>query len=376
MTFTFFVYLTTLIAATLWSADGAVDRVVLLQQLSKVAGIYSDPSRSADVTKMGLQKTVMVTGCNHGFLNHLHNFKCFADRLGMKFLVISFDQQAHNYITKNTTMISYLMAAGSAGHEVTNVAQEFRSKQFNLITARKKEAVHDILALGYNVLFSDTDVAMIRDPLPDLLFENVDYVHSLNYWCTIGEKPFNFHKSKLEGNTGFYFVRSNNNTVKLWQAAYEAAPNHPRLDDQAVFWKVIRSSVSPPILPIGHCRHFNTPDDLRQKPMPGTSIDETDRYLVTCDLDTCKFSSGMLSRKYVPELTYEMLVSNLKKMNSGIVTVHGNYISGNRRKMERMKEYGFWLAPSDVLSVIDGGYAMKQCKVYIPVPVNESAVLS
>ena len=52
MTFTFFVYLTTLIAATLWSADGAVDRVVLLQQLSKVAGIYSDPSRSADVTKM------------------------------------------------------------------------------------------------------------------------------------------------------------------------------------------------------------------------------------------------------------------------------------------------------------------------------------
>jgi hypothetical protein len=371
MTALFFVLLATLIAATIWSTDGAVDTVELLKQLSKAAGIYSDPSRSSDVVKMGLEKTVMVTGCNYGFLNHLHNFKCFADRLGMKFLVISFDQQAHDYITKNTTMTSYLMSAGSAGQEVTNVAQEFRSKQFNLITARKKEAVHDILALGYNVLFSDTDVAMIQDPLPDLLFQNVDYVHSLNYWCTLGEKPFNFYKSRLEGNTGFYFVRSNNNTVKLWQAAYEAAPKHPRLDDQAVFWKVIRASVSPPILPIGECRHFNRPGDLRLKPAAGTSVDE--KYLVTCDLNTCKFSSGMLSRQYVPELTYETLILNLRRMNAGVITMHGNYISGNRRKMERMKEYGFWLASADTVSIADGAYAGK-CLDYVPAPLNTTAV--
>jgi hypothetical protein len=37
---------------------------------------------------------------------------------------------------------------------------------------------------------------------------------------------------------GFYFVRSNNNTVRLWKNAFAEAPKHPRLDDQAVFWKV------------------------------------------------------------------------------------------------------------------------------------------
>lgn len=41
-------------------------------------------------------------------------------------------------------------------------------------------------------------------------------------WCR-GE-TWDFHKSKIEGNTGFYFVRSNNNTIKLWADAFAAAP--------------------------------------------------------------------------------------------------------------------------------------------------------
>ncbi len=150
----------------------------LLQLLQKAAGIYKDESR---ITSIDLKKTVLITGCNFGFINHLQNFKCFADRLGMKFLVIAMDKQAHNFITQNTTMSSYHMTGGAVG-EVTGDSTEFRSKQFNLITARKKE---DILSLGYNVIFSDTDVAMVRDPVPFMLWDNVDYVHSLNYMCKV-----------------------------------------------------------------------------------------------------------------------------------------------------------------------------------------------
>jgi hypothetical protein len=157
----------------------ALDRVELKKQLEKVAGIYKDSSKSK-----GLEKTVLITGCNYGFVNHLHNFKCFADRLGMKFLVMAMDKQAHHYISTNTTMNSFLMVGGAVG-DVTGSSTEFRSKQFNLITARKKEAVHDILQLGYDVVFSDTDVAMIRDPLPYMIRINVDYAHSLNYMCTV-----------------------------------------------------------------------------------------------------------------------------------------------------------------------------------------------
>lgn len=126
-----------------------------------------------------LGKVVLVTACNFGFVNHLHNFKCFAERLGMKFLVISMDAQVHEYITKKTSMVSFLMFNG------TIESQEFRSQHFNMLTARKKKAVHDIMAEGYDVLFSDTDVAMIQDPLPHLRWSGVDYVHSLNFFCQL-----------------------------------------------------------------------------------------------------------------------------------------------------------------------------------------------
>ena len=160
-------------------SDG-VSKVLLQTLLQNAAGIFVDPKR-----QIGLEHTVLVTGCNHGFLNHLLNFKCFADRLGLKFLVVAMDEKVHQYLTKHTNILSYYMPTGvdNTSAVVTSDSVTFRSKQFNLITARKKEAVHDILVLGYDVLFSDTDVAILRDPLPYLLWKNVDYVHSLNAVC-------------------------------------------------------------------------------------------------------------------------------------------------------------------------------------------------
>jgi hypothetical protein len=106
----------------------------LLTLLQKVAGVYNNINK-----QKGLEKTVVITACNHGFINHLKNFKCFADRLDMKFLVFAMDNAAHNYITQNTNMISYNMGKGAVGG-VTEGSTTFRSKQFNLITAKKKRS--------------------------------------------------------------------------------------------------------------------------------------------------------------------------------------------------------------------------------------------
>ena len=154
----------------------------IIAALNRVAGVYNTiPGESPKYPE--LAKTVVLTGCNHGYLNHLHNFKCFMDRLNMKFLVVALDQRTHNYLRLNTTMESVYMNTSSAAGGINEESASFRSAQFNIITARKKEVVHDVLELGYDVLFSDTDVALIRDPFPYLLFNNVDYVHSLNSFC-------------------------------------------------------------------------------------------------------------------------------------------------------------------------------------------------
>lgn len=77
---------------------------------------------------------------------------------------------------------------------------------------------------------------------------------------------------------------------------------YPRLDDQAIFWKVIRTSKNPQVLPIGKCRNFNSADDLTH--LYRHHAHEHTRNLVSCYLDTCVFSSGMISNVYEPELTY------------------------------------------------------------------------
>lgn len=38
------------------------------------------------------------------------------------------------------------------------------------------------------------------------------------------QQKWDFHKSKEEGNTGLYFVRSNKRTIKMWADAFEAVP--------------------------------------------------------------------------------------------------------------------------------------------------------
>jgi len=38
---------------------------VLLSLLQKVAGVYNDVNK-----QRGLEKTVLITACNHGFINH------------------------------------------------------------------------------------------------------------------------------------------------------------------------------------------------------------------------------------------------------------------------------------------------------------------
>eukprot|EP01041_Mallomonas_annulata_P000621 gene621-1199_t len=73
---------------------------------------------------------------NYAFLNHMQNFKCFLDRLGLK---------------------------------------------------RKVEAVYEVLKLGCNVIFMDLDNLLIHDPIQMLIWNNVDCVFSLNKLCGFDE---------------------------------------------------------------------------------------------------------------------------------------------------------------------------------------------
>ena len=310
--------------------------------LQKATGYYKDAAKSA---ALNLEKLVLVTGGNFGYLNHIHNFNCFVERLGLKYLVISMELHTHYYLQRHG-MISYYLDApqntSNAGDDsIHEQGSQFREKQFNLITNRKKKAVYDILALGYDVLFSDTDVIFRKDPLPYMLFKNVDYVHSLNMLCPTG-KNWDFYTSKAEGNTGLYLVKSTNATRGLWYKEYEQSFKQPDLDDQTIFWKMIRQIKVPRINALKTCQDV-TEDEFRSMKTSAKLENGDSSVVATCHLDECQFSAGML-RGYGGGNLVELKEQLVNRNHSEIITIHANFLLGNRPKMDKLQQNNLWLA--------------------------------
>jgi len=69
----------------------------------EMAGYYKDPTKNP-----ALNKVIVMAGLNFGYLDFLYNFKCFMDRLGIKFLPIALDNQIYNYF-KATKVHSLLI---------------------------------------------------------------------------------------------------------------------------------------------------------------------------------------------------------------------------------------------------------------------------
>lgn len=164
----------------------------LLAAVKKTAGLLRDNilgrsnATSSTPIHPDLAKTVLVTVANYGYLNHLQNFLCFTERLGMEPLIVSMDEKLHNYITSRTSFVSYLFdTTGKTSVHIDSGAAGWRSQQFILISNLKIVAALEVMKLGYNVLFADPDVVILRNPMHHLLWKNVDYVHSMNAPCNM-----------------------------------------------------------------------------------------------------------------------------------------------------------------------------------------------
>ncbi len=79
-----------------WDSSSISTQPEFIQACKEMAGYYKDPTRNP-----ALSKTIMMGGINYSYRDFYHNFKCYTDRLGIKYLPISLDQNIYEYITKN-----------------------------------------------------------------------------------------------------------------------------------------------------------------------------------------------------------------------------------------------------------------------------------
>eukprot|EP01041_Mallomonas_annulata_P008705 gene8705-17988_t len=285
--------------------------------VQNAAGVYKTPRNNTEI-----KNTVLITATNYGYLNHFHNFKCFMDRLHLRFLLIALDEKTFRYSKSIPDIVSISLTNNS---DVDDQAHEYRSRIFNIISRRKMEAVYEVLNMGYNVIFLDIDVILLQNPVKIFSWDNIDYIFSLNKPCAERER-WDFRKSWEEGNTGFYFARSNQKVLKVWQEYFKTAAADVTLeiDDQSLFWTALRACQEPVIVPLRKCQH--------QKYTP-------DQFL-TCRPDTCETGAGAV----VTPQDYQTILRIARKKRMSIISIHANYMVGNQNKKTRLDNHGLWLA--------------------------------
>lgn len=129
--------------------------------LWSVSGVYHDREYASDV---------ILLNANYGYF--LVNWVCMSNKLNIKFVVLSLDDELHRHLKSNTNIPSI------SGHAF-NISSppgfsNFASRDFTIINYQKFVAIHSILDTGLNVLYSDADTVLLEDPVPHLR-KDVDF---------------------------------------------------------------------------------------------------------------------------------------------------------------------------------------------------------
>ena len=252
---------------------------------------------------------------------------------------------------------------------------EFRQGNWDRITVSKIVVVHRILKLGYNVVFSDVDVSIVEDPMHFFLNPPFDYMHSDNAIC-VNQKMFKL-TNFVEGNTGFYYMKSNSNAIRLYDRFLRSINiSNPSAHDQILFWEFVRHPVNmqhfqsepcPDIeKTIGYSRYTRSStrrsagvtfqwaraaSHLKESDLVLPSSDE---MVYSCHLNNCQFAPAAprSHKRFLPYLQ--------ANGNKTFYVAHSNYVQGPEKKVMLM-EHGFWLATQTA----DGGWG-GVCKSFQP----------
>nr|KYP36980.1 Uncharacterized protein At1g28695 family [Cajanus cajan] len=114
----------------------------------------------------------------------------------------------------------------------------YMSQDFIKMMWRRTQFLLEVLKRGYNFVFTDTDVMWLRNPFTRLSkSETEDLQISTDIY--LGDPWSEKHLI----NTGFYFVRSNNKTISLFETWYGQKDNAIGKKEQDVLLDLFRSGI-------------------------------------------------------------------------------------------------------------------------------------
>jgi hypothetical protein len=210
--------------------------------VEKKKGVYSDL-----VKRDGFQDTVIITASNHQFITYYENWKLIAEGHGLQHVLMSMDQATHDKIGDDQSILL------PSNHRVES-AGGFRTASYNTLVCNKIRMVLEILDnCNVNVVFSDADNVMIKDPFQHDLGEmiksdKIDYIYQTNSGWTKNAREHqctnNGQLGAMEGNTGFHFMKPTAPMKQLLQDTLDDCDAEGNeIDDQSLLWAHLRSGL-------------------------------------------------------------------------------------------------------------------------------------
>ncbi|XP_073038882.1 uncharacterized protein At1g28695-like [Primulina eburnea] len=147
-------------------------------------------------------------------------------------LVVAMDKTAHERC-EYRRLNCYRLVVDGGGDDFAG-EKLYMSGDFIEMMWRRTSFLLNVLEKGYNFIFTDTDVLWLRNPLTRLsMNETLD--------LQISTDSFNGNSySELNNiNTGFYYVRSNNRTISLFETWYDMRKNSIGMKEQDVLEQLV-----------------------------------------------------------------------------------------------------------------------------------------
>lgn len=227
-------------------------------------------SKLADLLRELGGGPVLVMTANAGYNDMFTNWVRSCDRAGISVRDWSLFFAADDAAAKNAEHLGFRVFTDvrSYGEMPTKAVGSFGDADFRLLMFQKTAVVHDVVELGFDILFQDVDVVWRKDPRDVLLTDEPDR-WDLRFMYD-GDNPIH---GPLHANTGFFWVRSTAATRAFWAGVLDAYPDiYDCGSQQSIVNRILgQSDLAIDILPEeqfanGHLFSIDEPSQLPDDP--------------------------------------------------------------------------------------------------------------
>lgn len=153
-----------------------------------------------------LSKTKILSCVNNGYLDFALNWLKYIRLLNIQKFVVLYCLDTESYkrlsLEKDIKCVLHISKKFK-----TESISEFHQKGWDNLMWNKMEAIHQLLSSGFNVLYSDTDVVFLKNPLLNL--EQI---------CKLGKYDIAFQVAGGKSICpGFLYAKSNSKTKHLFE---------------------------------------------------------------------------------------------------------------------------------------------------------------